>query len=205
MTNYDFITNTEYKYLTYLCGELQKVQNCFYKCVSDRDVKLSLVLKDDFSAAYDSVIETISIIKEQINNLTTEDKLDASVKVLETIAEVIASDKVEFKGTKLFKPKMLNAVFADKTLNFSIDDSSEKEYGMSMLGSDTAYYLDLRNRDWYVFDDCFGTSEEKLLIHYIDKKYDDLKKKYFEIYLLRNEKHFRKGGKHRAIFIDGDD
>lgn len=130
-------------------------------------------------------------IKEQINNLTYEDKLDASVKVLESIAEVIASDNVEFKGTKLFKPKMLNAVFVDKTLNFSIDDSSEKEYGRSMLGSDTAYYLDLRNRDWYVFDDCFGTSEEKLLIHYIDKKYDDLKQKYDEIYLLRNEKHFQ--------------
>ena len=69
MTNYDLINNKEYKYLNYICEELQKVHNYFLKCVSDRDVKLSLVLRDDFSAGYDSAIETISKIKEQINNL----------------------------------------------------------------------------------------------------------------------------------------
>jgi hypothetical protein len=69
MKNYDLITNKEYVYLTYICGELQKAQNHFLKCVSDRDVKLSLILRDDFSAGYESAIETISKIKEQINNL----------------------------------------------------------------------------------------------------------------------------------------
>ena len=69
MTNYDLITNKEYKYLTYICEELQKVHDCFLKYVSDRDVKLSLVLRDDFSYGYNSAIETISNIKEQINNL----------------------------------------------------------------------------------------------------------------------------------------
>jgi len=69
MTNYDLINNKEYKYLTYICEELQKVHNYFLTCVSDRDVKLSLVLRDDFSDGYDSAIENISKIKEQINNL----------------------------------------------------------------------------------------------------------------------------------------
>ena len=46
MTNYDLITNTEYKYLTYICGELQVVHDYFLKCVSDRDVRLSLILKN---------------------------------------------------------------------------------------------------------------------------------------------------------------
>jgi len=69
MTNYDLINNKEYKYLTYLCEELQKVHNYFLKCVSDRDVKLSLVLRDDFSNGYDSAIETIYNVKEQINGL----------------------------------------------------------------------------------------------------------------------------------------
>lgn len=87
MTNYDFITNKEYMYLTYLCGELEKVQNCFFKCVSDRDVKLSLVLKDDFSAAYDSVIETISRIKEQINNLDVYQLASAELEDIGAIIE----------------------------------------------------------------------------------------------------------------------
>jgi hypothetical protein len=69
MKNYDLITNTEYKYLTYLCEELQKIHCCFLTLVSDRDVKLSLVLKDDFSTGYDSAIETISNVRKQINSL----------------------------------------------------------------------------------------------------------------------------------------
>ena len=69
MTNFDLITSTEYKYLIYLCDELKKVHNYFIKCASDRDVKLSLILRDDFCNGYDSAIETISKIKEQINNL----------------------------------------------------------------------------------------------------------------------------------------
>ena len=43
----------------------------------------------------------------------------------------------------------------------------------------------------YVFDDCFGTSEEKLLIKYIDKVYENLKLQYDEIYLVRNERFFK--------------
>lgn len=60
-----------------------------------------------------------------------------------------------------------------------------------MLRARRAYHLDLSKRDWYVFDDFFGTSEEKLLIQFIDKRYDDLKKKYSDVYLIRNEKHFK--------------
>ena len=135
----------------------------------------------------------------QVVALSSDDKLEATVQVLSYIAEVIASDKVEYKGTKEFKPKMINAVFTDKTLNFAIDEGSDKEFGKSMIDpAGTAYYLDLKSRDWYVYDDCFGTSEEKLLIQYIDKRYAELAKVYSGVYLLRNEKHFQ-----IYSFIDG--
>ena len=134
----------------------------------------------------------VSGLPEQIENLTPDEKLDAATQILEVIAEVIASDKVEFKGTKLFKPYMLKDKFTDKTLNFMLDDGGDKEFGRSMNDAgETAYHLDLSKRDWYVFDDCFGTSEEKLLIKFIDKRHDDLKKKYSDAYLIRNEKHFK--------------
>ena len=87
---------------------------------------------------------------------------------------------------------MLKEEFTDKTLNFALDDGGDKEFGRSMNDAgETAYHLDLSKRDWYVFDDCFGTSEEKLLIQFIDKRYDDLKNKYSDVYLIRNEKHFK--------------
>jgi type III restriction enzyme len=134
----------------------------------------------------------VSGLPEQIGNLAPHDKLEAATRVLETIADVIASDKVEFKGTKQFMPFMIKETFTDKTLNFMLDEGGDKEFGRSMNNvGETAYHLDLSKRDWYVFDDCFGTSEEKMLIQFIDKRYDDLKTRYSDVWLIRNEKHFK--------------
>lgn len=134
----------------------------------------------------------VSGLPVQISNLTPDAKLDAATQILNSIAEVIASDKVEFKGSKQFKPFMIKDTFTDKTLNFMLDDGGDKETGRSMSNvTETSYHLDLSKKDWFVFDDCFGTSEEKMLIHFIDKRYDDLKRRYSDVWLIRNEKHFK--------------
>lgn len=134
----------------------------------------------------------VSGLPEQIKNLSPDEKLDATIQVLTAIAEVIASDKIEYKGSKKFVPRMVRDVFSDKTLNFMVDDGGDKEFGRSMNDpAETAYHLDLSTRAWFAFDDCFGTSEEKLLIKYIDKRYAELSKVYSEAYLIRNEKHFK--------------
>ena len=131
-------------------------------------------------------------LPEQVANLSADEKLDAVIQVLNEISGVIASDKIEFKGSKEFKPRMMKDVFTDKTLNFMIDGGEDQEFGKSMNNAtETAYHLDLATRAWFAFDDCFGTSEEKLLIQYIDKRYKELSKVYSEAYLIRNEKHFK--------------
>lgn len=134
----------------------------------------------------------VSGLPNEVASLTPDQKLDVAIQVLEAVAEFVASGNVEFKGSVQFKPAMVKAVFTDKTLNFMLDGGEDKEFGRSMLdASQTAYHLDLSTRAWFAFDDCFGTSEEKLLIQYIDKRYNDLKKVYAEAYLVRNEKHFK--------------
>lgn len=134
----------------------------------------------------------ISGLPEQVENPSPEDRLHAATQVLTTIATVIASDKVEYFGSKEFKPYMIKDTITDKTLNFSTDEGDDKEFGKSMKdATETTIHLDLSKRDWFVFDDCYGTSEEKLLIKFIDKHYDDLKKKYSDVYLIRNERHFK--------------
>jgi hypothetical protein len=100
MTNYDLITNKEYKYLAYICEELQKVHDCFLKCVSDRDVKLSLVLRDDFSDGYNSAIETISKIKEQINNLDVYQLASTELEDIGAMIENLMNYYDYFEGVK---------------------------------------------------------------------------------------------------------
>ncbi len=129
---------------------------------------------------------------EQVANLSPQEKLDAAIRVLEGIAQVIASDKIEYKGTKEFKPYLLKDKIKDKKLNIALSDSDDKEYGIaqSTTGNDKLR-IDLSNKDWFVFNDNYGTTEEKYLVKFINKTYDKLKSKFSDIYLVRNERHFK--------------
>lgn len=134
----------------------------------------------------------VSGLLEKIKNLTADEKLDVAIQVLEPLSQAIAADKVDYKGTREFKPVSIKETFFDKTLNFTLDENSDREIGRSMNNIiETSHYLDLTTRNWYVFNDCFGSSEEKLLVKFIDKRYEDLKRKYSDVWLIRNEKHFK--------------
>ena len=172
---------------------LQRIE--FYEFATLKSYLPNLTSMTEFITS-DSYLGKIRIevtgLPEKVENLSPDEKLDAALQVLNEISGVIASDKIEFKGSKEFKPRMMREVFTDKTLNFMIDGGDDQEFGKSMNNAaETAYHLDLSTKAWFAFDDCFGTSEEKLLIQYIDKRYKDLSKVYSEAYLIRNEKHFK--------------
>ena len=50
---------------------------------------------------------------------------------------------------------------------------------------------ELKSQDWYVVDQFYGTSEEKGLIEFIKETIINLKSKYKEVYLLRNEEQYK--------------
>ena len=66
-----------------------------------------------------------------------------------------------------------------------------EEMGKSIKGVNTKYPLDTDLKEWYVYDDNHGTDQEKLFLHYINNNYDALKRKYDEIYVIRNEKFIK--------------
>ena|SRR5205085_8150879 len=51
--------------------------------------------------------------------------------------------------------------------------------------------INLNEKYWHAFNDCFGTSEEKYFVKYIDRMQDKLQKKYDWFYLIRNERFFK--------------
>ena len=50
---------------------------------------------------------------------------------------------------------------------------------------------ELVQKDWYVLDAFYGTSEEKSLISFLKDKMDNFKDQYEEVYLLRNEEVYK--------------
>lgn len=128
-----------------------------------------------------------------VDKLSPDHQLDIALQLLHELADVLPANLHEFRGSREFRPYPIREVFTDKTLNFSLDGSDDKEFGVSMNNpaEASAYHLNLGAADWYAFNDCFGTSEEKLLIRYIGKHIDALRERYSDIWLLRNEKHFK--------------
>ena len=129
--------------------------------------------------------------EEQVKNPTAEMKLEASVEALDEIAKEIQDGSVEYKGTKSFTPQGIGCTFEDRTLNITVGEGNA-EYGIPQsTTTNSALQLDLSKVDWYAFNENYGTDQEKYLVKYIEQAYDSLKAKYNDIYLLRNEKHFK--------------
>ena len=137
---------------------------------------------------------TVSGASDEIEpgKMSQKNKLYIATEVLRQIVPQLSSQEKQYKGTTEFKPHAVKLIFRDHKLRF------ENSYGSEQIGKsmndryNTGYHLDLSVRDWYAYTDCFGTSEEKELVKYIDSIYDKLRDKYSEeVYLVRNEMDFK--------------
>jgi len=129
---------------------------------------------------------------EQIQNLDSNEKLDITGSVLNEIKRQIVDGSVEYIGTKTFKPEFVSVVVRNKTLKILLDETSDREIGRPMSEpKNQDLFLDLKKKDWYVYEENFGTSEEKFFVKFIDSIYAKLKKDFADIYLLRNARLFQ--------------
>lgn len=127
-------------------------------------------------------------------------------EVLYDISCNIETTYGEYYGTTEFYPVPLRDVFKNKKLSFSKIDG---EKGISMKSTkikDLSTDLSLPHFDWYVYNECFGTSEEKFLIKFVEEQMPMLKEKYKVVYLIRNERdvklhNFRDGKGFEPDFI----
>jgi type III restriction enzyme len=134
----------------------------------------------------------VSELEDDIHSLSSNQRLEIIYDVLEQIEITVKESDVEYSGSAEFEPYDFKSVFKDKTLNIFVSDVTDKEYGRSQKDTDdNELRIDLSRKGWYAFTDNFGTSEEKHLVKYIDKAYEKLQKKYKDIYLVRNEGHFK--------------
>ncbi|CAG8472670.1 20117_t:CDS:10 [Cetraspora pellucida] len=110
---------------------------------------------------FERVKITVSGLKSQLQELKPEDEIKILTKTIGQITSSLASNSPVFRGSKEFKHILLKEKIDDKELNFAPNEN------------------------------CFGTSEEKYFVKYIDRIYDKLQEKYDQIYLVRNERFFK--------------
>jgi len=130
--------------------------------------------------------------KEKLSSLTPDDKLETCLSILKQLESLIREEYTEYKGTKLFVPTQIKNVVKDKTLNINVGDYGDQEYGVPMsFPKHENLRLNLSAKNWYVYDENYGTSEEKHFIQFINGVMEKLEEKYSEIYLLRNANLFK--------------
>ena len=89
-------------------------------------------------------------------------------------------------------------MFKDKKCNYTILHGSGVGYSQNDVSVPNGWKIDLSKEDWFVFEDNFGTSEEKAFVAYFKTFVPRLKAKYDKVFLVRNERQLHiysfKGG-----------
>ena len=170
-------------------------RNSYYRFANLKHIFPSLFSIEEFIASSEYLggitFELTSNYKD-LSEITSEEMLGISEDILGQIELILSGNQTEYLGSFEFQPSAIKEVFRDKSMQFNIEEGSDQEFGISINdATKTSYHLDLSKKQWFAHTDFFGTSEEKLLVHFLDKKMGLLEKKYENIYLLRNEKFFK--------------
>ena len=112
----------------------------------------------------------------------------ALTSILRQIASELQIQKVSAKGSKQFYPTPLSKIFAKKgTDRFYTAPHGDGE-GISQKDCSQELQLDTEKEAWYVYENNYGTTEEKKFVkHFKQYYYPLLEKKYSKICLVRNE------------------
>ena len=164
----------------------------FYKFDNLQKYFPKLNSMDEFIESLKQVKVDIRSSKTRLNNLNPDDKLEVCLNVLKQLEFQIRADYTDYKGTKLFVQNKIKDVVKDKTLNINVGDYGDQEYGEPMSNpKHEILRLNLSDKNWYVYNENYGTSDEKYFIQFINGAMEKMEEKYSEIYLVRNANLFK--------------
>jgi len=106
--------------------------------------------------------------------------LEGLVELFVQIETELRKNITEYIGTEEFKLNQVATVFTDKLIK--LVEGSERADGDEHF---------VKDKDWYVFNANYGTSEEKAFVRMLERQMDMLQERYDGIFLVRNERHFK--------------
>lgn len=123
-------------------------------------------------------------------DFTSRDIFNGLVKeAFSDISSRMLSLQPEFEGSREFYPHKLSDIIRNKSMQLSHIDENGGKGESQNNNSNEKYQMNLFNNQWFVFEDNYGTSEEKLFV----KRFDQfirpkLQEKQLNFYLIRNER-----------------
>ena len=115
-----------------------------------------------------------------------EDLHRACVDMANHISEGLGDIKRSFKGSENFKAVPFRSIFFDKLVNYA--DPMGEGIGVPQSQSHQ-WRLDLSEKDWYAFNENYGSGEEKGFVKYFSERVHSLQSVYDSVFLVRNERH----------------
>jgi type III restriction enzyme len=117
--------------------------------------------------------------KNRLNTISNKDYLLAIQGLLSAIETEIKANLTQYEGSDYIQKKV-HEVFKDKPLR--INKYDERADGQESF---------VVNEPWYVYNANYGTSEEKDFVKMFAKRFESLNKKFYNIFLIRNEREVK--------------
>ncbi len=116
---------------------------------------------------------------KRLKEINYFDYLQALNGLLQNIEAEIKSNSTKYEGSVYIADRIHN-VFKDKQIK--VNKYDERAKGQEDL---------VANEPWYVFNANYGTSEEKKFVELFSRRFESLKQKFDNIYLIRNEREIK--------------
>jgi type III restriction enzyme len=115
----------------------------------------------------------------RLTEINSFDFLQAINGLLRTIEVDIKSNSTQYEGSG-FINESIHKVFKDKQIK--VAKGSERADGQETL---------VAHEPWYAYNANYGTSEEKQFVELFSRRFDGLKSKFNDIFLIRNEREVK--------------
>lgn len=146
----------------------------------------NLKSRREFVTSNDYIGNITVEIRSYFDKIEAIDYYNALTNVFKDISNIIQKIETEYEGTREFYPKKIHDVVRDKKIY--VDNPHGEGTGVQQSLVVGGNHADLLYEDWFVYEENYGTSEEKAFVSYFKGLVPELKREYDQIYLVRNER-----------------
>ncbi len=170
-----------------LCGASEKYKELRFNVIKEKYPEIRTMR--EFLTSDNYLGNNVLEITHGSEEITGRDLYNGLVDAFSSVASHIANIQKTYEGTREFYGNKISHVIKDKSIFLSKEAESGGRGHSQTRNPNQAYQLNLLEKPWYVYDDNYGTSQEKLFVKYFEREISPkLEALGVSYYLVRNER-----------------